>query len=170
MHWLLKDMPPLTRAHSSLESICDARKIMFFWAIQIKKKKLQCLYLDMFKTTWYAQCMSKKDRIHLSYACVCKKQKEDSTARSREVAQPSTDVARDCLISRFGVELDVSSRVWPLQKISLTLIRIHTICKIPIWYHMILWNYIIFWKIIMCERHNWIDINMWSMEIYRQVI
>ena len=37
MHWLLKDMPPLTRAHSSLESICDARKIMFFWAIQIKK-------------------------------------------------------------------------------------------------------------------------------------
>jgi hypothetical protein len=50
------------------------------------------------------------------------------------------------------------------------LIRIHTICKIPIWYHMILWNYIIFWKIIMCERHNWIDINMWSMEIYRHVI
>ena len=45
-----------------------------------------------------------------------KKQKEASTARSREVAQPSTDVARDCLISRFGVELNVSSRVWPLQK------------------------------------------------------
>ena len=46
--------------------------------------------------------------------------KEDSTARSREVAQPSTDVARDCLISRFGVELDVSSRVWPLQRNSMT--------------------------------------------------
>ena len=44
-----------------------------------------------------------------------KMQKEDSTARSREVAQPSTDVARDCLIARFGVELDVASRVWPLQ-------------------------------------------------------
>ncbi|EAX97911.1 hypothetical protein TVAG_059760 [Trichomonas vaginalis G3] len=28
----------------------------------------------------------------------------------------STDVARDCLISRFGVELDVASRVWPLRK------------------------------------------------------
>ena len=52
------------------------------------------------------------------------KKKEDSTARSREVTQPSTDVARDCLISRFGVELDVSSRVWPLHKnnLSLTLI------------------------------------------------
>ena len=49
-----------------------------------------------------------------------KMQKEDSTARSREVAQPSTDVARDCLISRFGVELDVSSRVWPLQRNSMT--------------------------------------------------
>ena len=50
--------------------------------------------------------------------------KEASTARSREVAQPSTDVARDCLISRFGVELDVSSRVWPLQRYCLSVILI----------------------------------------------
>ena len=41
--------------------------------------------------------------------------KGSNTTRSREVAQPSTDVARDCLIARFGVELDVASRVWPLQ-------------------------------------------------------
>ena len=52
--------------------------------------------------------------------------KEDSTARSREVAQPSTDVARDCLIARFGVELDVASRVWPLRRkyLSVTLVNI----------------------------------------------
>ena len=61
-----------------------------------------------------------------------KMQKEDSTARSREVAQPSTDVARDCLISRFGVELDVSSRVWPLQRNSMTAILITILCKLPI--------------------------------------
>ena len=61
-----------------------------------------------------------------------KMQKEDSTARSREVAQPSTDVARDCLISRFGVELDVSSRVWPLQRNSMTQILINILCKIPL--------------------------------------
>ena len=59
-------------------------------------------------------------------------QKEDSTARSREVAQPSTDVARDCLISRFGVELDVSSRVWPLQRNSMTFILISMLCKLTI--------------------------------------
>ena len=41
--------------------------------------------------------------------------KRSDTTRSREVTQPSTDVARDCLISRFGVELDGSSRVWPLH-------------------------------------------------------
>ena len=40
---------------------------------------------------------------------------KSSTALSQEVSQPSTDVARDCLISRFGMDLDVSSRVWPLQ-------------------------------------------------------
>ena len=45
--------------------------------------------------------------------------KGSDTTRSREVTQPSTDVARDCLISRFGMELDVSSRVWPLRHIGL---------------------------------------------------
>ena len=58
-----------------------------------------------------------------------KGKKEACTARSREVAQPSTDVARDCLISRFGVELDVSSRVWPLRRICLSLTLIHIFCK-----------------------------------------
>ena len=48
-----------------------------------------------------------------------KNEKGSDTTRSREVTQPSTDVARDCLISRFGMELDVSSRVWPLQVIVL---------------------------------------------------
>ena len=46
-------------------------------------------------------------------------EKGSDTTRSREVTQPSTDVARDCLISRFGMELDVSSRVWPLRHIGL---------------------------------------------------
>ena len=74
-----------------------------------------------------------------------KMKKEDSTARSREVAQPSTDVARDCLISRFGVELDVSSRVWPLQRNRLTEILIDrhfsTLhAPLLLWYHV----YIVF--------------------------
>ena len=49
------------------------------------------------------------------YIILYKKQKGSDTTRSREVTQPSTDAARDCLISRFGMELDVSSRVWPLR-------------------------------------------------------
>ena len=70
------------------------------------------------------------------YVAFMKKQKKEAcTARSREVAQPSTDVARDCLISRFGVELDVSSRVWPLQQDYLSVILI------PILLHSILWTY-----------------------------
>lgn len=44
-----------------------------------------------------------------------KNKKGSDTPRSREVSQPSTDEARDCLIARFEMELDVSSRVWPLQ-------------------------------------------------------
>ena len=74
-----------------------------------------------------------KRTVHVTLIGKFKKmQKEDSTARSREVAQPSTDVARDCLISRFGVELDVSSRVWPLQRNSMTAILITILCKLPI--------------------------------------
>ena len=74
-----------------------------------------------------------------------KMQKEDSTARSREVAQPSTDVARDCLISRFGVELDVSSRVWPLQKNSMTWILICMFCKLTILCNFVKNIYIIYY-------------------------
>ena len=43
------------------------------------------------------------------------KKRKSSTPRSQEVAQPSTDEARDCLISRFEMDLDVTSRVWPLE-------------------------------------------------------
>ena len=39
------------------------------------------------------------------------KKRKSSTPRSQEVAQPSTDEARDCLISRFEMDLDVTSRV-----------------------------------------------------------
>ena len=40
-------------------------------------------------------------------------EKGSDTTCYREVTQPSTDVVRDCLISRFGV--DGSSPVWPLH-------------------------------------------------------
>ena len=93
-----------------------------------------------------------------------KKQKEDSTARSREVAQPSTDVARDCLISRFGVELDVSSRVWPLQSNCLTVTLMPSFCKPILWYvyQYLHYVYIIFF-IFYAHVYNRIDIQMDSM-------
>ena len=78
-----------------------------------------------------------------------KGKKEACTARSREVAQPSTDVARDCLISRFGVELDVSSRVWPLRRICLSLTLIPGFWKHDLdWFQENVWTFFFFFLIL----------------------
>lgn len=86
------------------------KQTKYFYPFPYLSMHMQSMFL-------HAICLSMGE----SKKAISKKQKarrkeaKSSTTRSQEVSQPSTDEARDCLISRFGVDLDVSSRVWPLR-------------------------------------------------------